>query len=90
MKFTAAYAEFIRRGNPSAKTIAVGRDARLSGKMVEHLVAGALMAMGFDVVNIGLATTPTTELAVTGLGADGGIIITASHNPVQWLSLIHI
>lgn len=87
MKFTAAYAEFIRRGNPSAKTIAVGRDARLSGKMVEHLVAGALMAMGFDVVNIGLATTPTTELAVTGLGADGGIIITASHNPVQWNAL---
>lgn len=87
MKFTAAYAEFIRRGNPSAKTIAVGRDARLSGKMVEHLVAGALMSMGFDVVNIGLATTPTTELAVTGLGADGGIIITASHNPVQWNAL---
>lgn len=87
VKFTAAYAEFIRRGNPSAKTIAVGRDARLSGKMVEHLVAGALMAMGFDVVNIGLATTPTTELAVTGLGADGGIIITASHNPVQWNAL---
>ena len=55
--------------------------------MVEHLVAGALMAMGFDVVNIGLATTPTTELAVTGLGADGGIIITASHNPVQWNAL---
>lgn len=87
VKFTAAYAEFIRRGNPSAKTIAVGRDARLSGKMVEHLVAGALMSMGFDVVNIGLATTPTTELAVTGLGADGGIIITASHNPVQWNAL---
>ena len=87
VKFTAAYAEFIRRGNPSAKTIAMGRDARLSGKMVEHLVAGALMAMGFDVVNIGLATTPTTELAVTGLGADGGIIITASHNPVQWNAL---
>ena len=87
VKFTAAYAEFIRRGNPSAKTIAVGRDARLSGMMVDHLVAGALMAIGFDVVNIGLATTPTTELAVTGLGADGGIIITASHNPVQWNAL---
>lgn len=87
VKFTSAYAEFIRRHNPEARKIAVGRDARLSGVMVDHLVAGALMAMGFDVVNIGLATTPTTELAVTGLGADGGIIITASHNPVQWNAL---
>lgn len=87
VKFTAAYAEFIRRSNPAAKKIAVGRDARLSGAMVDHLVTGALMAMGLDVVNIGMATTPTTELAVTGLGADGGIIITASHNPVQWNAL---
>ncbi len=87
VKFTAAYAEFIRRENPSARLIAVGRDARLSGAMVSHLVVGSLMAMGFDVVNIGLATTPTTELAVTGLGADGGIIITASHNPIQWNAL---
>lgn len=87
VKFTAAYAEFIRRHNPDAKKIVVGRDARLSGKMVSHLVVGTLMSMGFDVVNIGLATTPTTEVAVTGLGADGGIIITASHNPVQWNAL---
>ena len=87
VKFTAAYAEFIRRENPSARLIVVGRDARLSGAMVSHLVVGSLMAMGFDVVNIGLATTPTTELAVTGLGADGGIIITASHNPIQWNAL---
>lgn len=87
VKFTSAYAEFIRRHNPDAKRIVVGRDARLSGNMVSHLVVGALMAMGFDVVNIGLATTPTTELAVTGLGADGGIIITASHNPIQWNAL---
>lgn len=87
VKFTAAYAEFIRRENPSARLIAVGRDARLSGAMVSHLVVGSLMAMGFDVVNIGLTTTPTTELAVTGLGADGGIIITASHNPIQWNAL---
>lgn len=87
VKFTAAYAEFIRRNNPAARCIAVGRDARLSGKMVDHLVTGALMSMGFDVINIGMATTPTTELAVTGLGADGGIIITASHNPVQWNAL---
>lgn len=87
VRFTAAYAEFIRRHNPEAKRIVVGRDARLSGKMVSHLVVGSLMAMGFDVVNIGLATTPTTELAVTGLCADGGIIITASHNPIQWNAL---
>lgn len=87
VRFTAAYAEFIRRHNPAARKIAVGRDARISGPMVSHLVIGTLMSMGFDVVNIGLATTPTTELAVTGLGADGGIIITASHNPVQWNAL---
>lgn len=87
VKFTAAYAEFLRRHNPSACKIVVGRDARISGKMVDHLVTGALMSMGLDVINIGMATTPTTELAVAGLGADGGIIITASHNPVQWNAL---
>ncbi len=87
VKFTAAYAEFIRRNNPAASKIVVGRDARISGMMVDHLVTGALMSMGLDVINIGMATTPTTELAVTGLGADGGIIITASHNPVQWNAL---
>lgn len=87
VKFTSAYAEFIKRNNPGASKIVVGRDARLSGEMVSHLVSGALMVMGLDVINIGLATTPTTEVAVTGLGADGGIIITASHNPVQWNAL---
>lgn len=87
VKFTAAYAEFIKRNNGSASRIVIGRDARLSGKMVEHLVAGTLMSMGLDVINIGLATTPTTEVAVTGCGADGGIIITASHNPKQWNAL---
>lgn len=87
VKFTAAYAEFVRRHNSGARKIVVGRDARLSGNMVSHLVVGTLMSMGFDVVNIGLATTPTTEVAVTGIGADGGIIITASHNPVQWNAL---
>lgn len=88
VKFTAAYAEIMKRSN-GGKTgkIVVGRDARLSGKMVDHLVTGTLMAMGFDVINIGLATTPTTELAVTGEGAQGGIILTASHNPVQWNAL---
>ena len=87
VKFTSAYAEFIKRSNPAARRIVVGRDARLSGAMVERLVTGALMAMGLDVINIGLATTPTTELAVTGEKADGGIIITASHNPTQWNAL---
>ena len=88
VKFTAAYAEFIKRQkNGKAKKIVVGRDARISGQMVEHLVSGTLMAMGLDVVNIGLATTPTTEIAVTGEQADGGIIITASHNPTQWNAL---
>ncbi len=87
VKFTSAYAEFIKRSNPSARRIVVGRDARLSGSMVERLVTGALMAMGLDVINIGLASTPTTELAVTGEAADGGIIITASHNPTQWNAL---
>ncbi len=88
VKFTAAYAEIIKRANDGKPgKIVVGRDARLSGKMVDHLVTGTLMAMGFDVINIGLATTPTTELAVTGEGAQGGIILTASHNPVQWNAL---
>ncbi|MCH5230272.1 MAG: phosphoglucosamine mutase [Muribaculaceae bacterium] len=87
VKFTAAYAQFIRKLNPEAGKIVVGRDARVSGPMVEKLVVGTLMAMGLDVINIGLATTPTTEVAVTGCGADGGIIITASHNPGQWNAL---
>ena len=87
VKFTAAYAQFIRKQNPEAGKIVVGRDARVSGPMVEKLVVGTLMAMGLDVINIGLATTPTTEVAVTGCGADGGIIITASHNPGQWNAL---
>lgn len=67
--------------------IVVGRDARISGEMVKNVVCGTLMGMGFDVINIGLATTPTTELAVRWSGADGGIIITASHNPRQWNAL---
>ena len=87
VKFTAAYAEFIKENNPEATKIVVGRDARLSGLMVEKLVTGTLMSLGFDVINIGLATTPTTEIAVTGNNADGGIIITASHNPKQWNAL---
>lgn len=88
VKFTAAYAQFIRNTcNCDSNCIVVGRDARISGKMVEHLVVGTLMSMGFDVINIGMATTPTTEMAVTSEKACGGIIITASHNPVQWNAL---
>ncbi|MDR2469702.1 MAG: phosphoglucosamine mutase [Tannerella sp.] len=85
VKFTAAYAELIRRtGDPEANWIIVGRDARVSGKMVSSLVVATLTGMGFVVVDIGLATTPTTELAVRIERAAGGIILTASHNPKQW------
>lgn len=87
VKFTAAYATLIQSKNPSSKTIVVGRDARISGPMVLKLVEGTLMGMGFDVKNIGLATTPTTELAVSMEKAAGGIILTASHNPKQWNAL---
>ena len=88
VKFTAAYATFIRaNATNGSRTVVVGRDARLSGPMVSQLVINTLTSMGMDVVNIGLASTPTTEIAVTGEGACGGIIITASHNPKQWNAL---
>jgi len=88
VKFVSAYATFIARKHPGKKLkIVVGRDARISGPMVKNVVCGTLMGIGADVVNIGLATTPTTELAVRMSGADGGIIITASHNPRHWNAL---
>ena len=88
VKFTSAYATLIRRTSTvGSNKIVVGRDARISGEMVKNVVCGTLMGMGFDVVNIGLASTPTTELAVTMAGACGGIILTASHNPKQWNAL---
>ncbi|MBB1530235.1 MAG: phosphoglucosamine mutase [Prevotella sp.] len=88
VKFTSAYATFIRRSAKStSNTIVVGRDARISGEMVKNVVCGTLMGMGYDGVNIGLATTPTTELAVRMELAAGGIIITASHNPRHWNAL---
>ncbi len=88
VKFTAAYAAHIRENKTTnSNKIVVGRDARISGEMVSQLVIGTLLGMGFDVVNIGLATTPTTELAVTMENAAGGIILTASHNPAQWNAL---
>lgn len=87
-QFTAAYAAFIRKHSGKARPlIVVGRDARISGIMVNRIVTGTLLGMGCDVINIGLATTPTTEMAVTGKEADGGIILTASHNPKQWNAL---
>ena len=88
VKFTSAYATLIRKTTTvKSNKIVVGRDARISGEMVKNVVCGTLMGMGFDVVNIGLASTPTTELAVTMEGACGGIILTASHNPRQWNAL---
>lgn len=88
VRFTAAYASQIKENKQTDSTkIVVGRDARISGEMVNQLVIGTLLGMGFDVVNIGLATTPTTELAVTMEKAAGGIILTASHNPKQWNAL---
>lgn len=87
VRFTAAYATQRSTMIPDNKTIVVGRDARLSGEMVDQLVCGTLIGMGYDVINIGLASTPTTELAVIGLKAAGGIILTASHNPKQWNAL---
>ena len=82
VKFTTAYATFI-----GGKKIVVGRDGRISGPMVRDVVCGTLVGMGYEVIDIGLATTPTTELAVRWHKADGGIIITASHNPTQWNAL---
>lgn len=88
VKFTAAYATWLLDQKKGKKvTVVVGRDARISGPMVSSLVISTLMGMGCQVTDIGLATTPTTEIAVTEEGADGGIILTASHNPKQWNAL---
>ena len=87
MKFTTAYVRFLGERKQGRLRIVVGRDARLSGEMVGDLIEGALLGCGADVVNVGLCTTPGVELAVTAHEADGGIIITASHNPRQWNAL---
>lgn len=88
VKFSAAYATFIKETTKTDKPrIVVGRDARISGEMVHRIITGTLMGMGCDVIDVGLATTPTTEIAVTKEAASGGIIITASHNPKQWNAL---
>lgn len=88
VKFTSAFAAFIKKTSTKNKMkFVVGRDARISGEMVNNLVCGSLIGMGVDVLDIGLSTTPTVEIAVTESNADGGIIITASHNPKQWNAL---
>lgn len=89
VKFTSAYATELRKRLPGKDhyRVVVGRDARISGQMVENLVCGTLLACGIDVIDAGLASTPTTEMAVIFEKADGGIILTASHNPKQWNAL---
>ncbi len=88
VQFTSAYASWlIQESGKERPSVALGRDARISGPMVEQLVSATLSAMGVDVYLMGLATTPTVEIAVTEKGADGGIILTASHNPAQWNAL---
>ena len=88
VKFTAAFAAFLQNSKPEKRlTLVVGRDARLSGSMVDRLVVGTLQGMGVDVIDTGLSTTPTTEMSVIDKKADGGIIITASHNPKHWNAL---
>lgn len=88
VKFTAAYAKWVKGNVKNDKiTVVVGRDARISGPMVDKIVEGTLMGCGVNVINLGLSTTPTTELAVAMEKADGGIILTASHNPKQWNAL---
>ncbi len=87
VKYVAAYGTWLLRKNPAARTVIIGRDARLSGPMVSGLVASTLQGVGLSVIDLGFSTTPTVEMAVTGLAADGGIILTASHNPMQWNAL---
>jgi len=87
VKFTLAFGSWLKKGSTHKKTIVIGRDARISGLMVNNLVTGSLQALGIDVIDLGLSTTPTVEIAVTEFEADGGIILTASHNPKQWNAL---
>lgn len=90
VRFTAAYGTWLLKDFPlniKKPVIVIGRDARISGEMVQNLIAGTLKGLGLDVIYLGLSTTPTVEMAVTELNADGGIIITASHNPKQWNAL---
>jgi phosphomannomutase len=88
VRFTSAYAEWLKkRSGKSSPSVVIGRDARISGAMVSQIVSGTLMGMGVNVIDLGLSTTPTVEIAVPLENADGGIILTASHNPIQWNAL---
>jgi phosphomannomutase len=87
VRFTAAYGTWLINKNPKKLTVVIGRDARISGEMVQNLVAGTLKGLGIDVIYLGLSTTPTVEMSVVEHKAEGGIIITASHNPKQWNAL---
>ena len=87
VKFTTSYTQFIKNQGSNSNTIIIGRDARISGEMVSNIVAGTLMSCGFNVIDIGLSTTPTVEVAVQLHKSAGGIILTASHNPKQWNAL---
>ncbi|WP_338870897.1 phosphoglucosamine mutase [Spirosoma sp. SC4-14] len=87
VKFTAAFGQWVRQRNPEKQTVVIGRDGRLSGEMVSKLVVATLQGLGLTVIDLGLSTTPTVELAVPSEGAAGGIILTASHNPIQWNAL---
>ena len=86
VKFAAAFGTLLKRNNPKTK-IVIGRDARMSGEMVNNLVCSTLQGLGIDVIDLGLSTTPTVEIAVPLEKASGGIILTASHNPAQWNAL---
>ena len=88
VKYTAAYGSFIQQNSKKNKIkLIIGRDARISGEMIQSLVQNTLIAMGIDIVDLGLSTTPTVEMSVVASQADGGIILTASHNPKQWNAL---
>ena len=87
VKFSAAFGTWIKSRSKNALNIVVGRDARISGPMVSNLVISTIRGMGINVTDLGMATTPTVEIAVTGTGAGGGVIVTASHNPAQWNAL---
>ena len=88
VKFAAAYGTWLKQKNPGKRLkVVIGRDARISGQMISDLVVSTLVGLGIDVVNLGLSTTPTVEVAVPMEAADGGIILTASHNPKQWNAL---
>ena len=88
VRFSAAYGMWLKKRNTGKKTaIVLGRDARISGEMVQTLVVGTLNGLGIDIIDLQLSTTPTVEVAVPAENANGGIILTASHNPKQWNAL---